>query len=422
MRAGAMLAVLAISRVAAADGAIEPSDSREAAMRYDFRPVRSDELGLRWRLDAIAAGLASTGSDTQLAAAGSVGALVGVTASPDCDLVSLGGQLAMRTDDRVLAATQTASLCLLGGSGKPPSDGHISIDHRLEWSVRPRLLAPFRLRPGYQRRETVGLDFAGSHVPFHERGPQSAVPNTEWLRGGELRLETEVGWSDTGGPADVRIMFDVIEFREYRKDYPDGPPLTIAVLAPRLDALVLPGDALDRTNAGLAADLARVEGVRVGDVRLGGRLGGRVAVQSRGQRATYAQQANVVGEAGVSAEHDLAPDFTMRLAGDRRSWPAFDTRLVVDDRATWSLAYAREPFRAHLDLFAARTHVLDIGARKDFTIGGAVADADLDVGKGFSLGLHSEAGRSVYALGAILDQPRWASETMLMLATHAGSH
>lgn len=418
MRAAIVLVVIA--RTAHAGGAIDASDSREAAMLYDFRPLHADELGWRWRLDAIAAGIADSDSDTRVAGAGSVSALVGVTASPDCDLVSVGGQLAMRSDDRVLAAQQTASLCLLGGNGKPPTDGHLSIDHRLEWSVRPRLLAPLRLRPGYQRRETVGVDFAGSHVPLDS---QPGVPDTQWLQAGEFRLETEVGWSDTTtDPADVRVMFDIIEFRAYRKDYPDGPPLGIAFFAPRLDALFLAGDPLGRTNAGLAGDLARLDGWRVGDIRLGARLGGRVADQARGTKATYSDRLSTVAEGGVSAEHDIARGLTTRLAADRRSWPAFDTRLVIENRATWSLAYAGAPFHAHLDVFAARTKLVDISGTTNMNLGGVVGDADLDVGRGFALALHSEAGRSPYALGAVLDQPRWASETMLMLATHQGNH
>ena len=50
--------------------------------------------------------------------------------------------------------------------------------------------------------------------------------------------------------------------------------------------------------------------------------------------------------------------------------------------------------------------------------GGVTAEGQLALGAGFGLKLHSEVGRSVYALGATLDEPRWASETLLMLAAH----
>ena len=159
------------------------SDTREAEMLYEAVPVRSDQLGWRFRADALAAALATTdGKDRQAGGAGAVSAEVALAATPDCDIVSVGGQLATRSDDRVVSAQQWASVCPLGG------DGNLTFDHRLEWDVTPRLLAEPRLRPGVQRRETVAFNVFGSMRP---------IPGHDWeQQGGTLRLEFEAGWAE----------------------------------------------------------------------------------------------------------------------------------------------------------------------------------------------------------------------------------
>lgn len=386
------------------------SDTREAAMIEDATWVRRDELGWRFRVDALAAALATTeGKDRHAGGAGTVSAEVGLAATPDCDLAALGGQVATRSDDRVVSAQQWASVCPLGG------DGNLTFDHRLEWDVTPRLLAAPHLRPGVQRRETVAFNVQGSlrPVPEHEDWQQ---------QGGALRLGFQYGWADGAPTGDLRPMMDVV-LRSFRHGYgDDGPPLTIAAITTRLEGMLVTGDPAAPDVMSLSGDLARVEGVRAAGLRFGGRLGGRIVAESAGTMATYQMRTWAVGEADASAERDLARGWTTRLAVERHGWPVWDGRFVVDDRATWSVLTRHERWSAHLDLAAARTHLLQLQGDPIVPTGGVTAEGQVVLGHGVGLQLRSELGRSVYAPGATLDEPRWASETWLMLAAHSEHH
>jgi hypothetical protein len=393
------------------------SDTRESAMLYEFVPLRADQLGWRFRADALAAALATTdGKDRHEGGAGTVGAQLGLGATPDCDIVAAGGQLATRSDDRVVSAQQWASVCPLGG------DGNLTFDHRLEWDVSPRLLAAPRLRPGVQRRETIGFNVFGSMRPLVDRGPLTTLPERDWQQGGTLRLEFQYGWADQAPTGELQPMMDVV-LRNFRHDYgDDGPPLTIAAITGRLEALIVTREPKAPSVASLSGDLARVEGVRVGGVRLGGRLGGRLVPETDGMMRTYKQQLWVIGEGAASVERDLVHGVTTRLALERRGWPVWDGRFVVDDRATWSLFAHHDRLSGRVDVAAAAAHVLQIGEQHAVAMGGVTAEGQLELGAGFGLKLHSELGRSVYAPGATLDAPRWASETLLMLAAHVAHH
>jgi hypothetical protein len=417
MRARPVLLLLCLAITAGSPALAEPtsldaSDTREAAMVFEAVPLKRDQVGWHVRADVLAAALASSaGKDRQRGGAGTVSAEVGLAATPDCDLVAAGGQLATRSDDHVVSAQQWASICPLGG------DGNLTVDHRLEWDVSPRLLAAPRLRPGSQRRETIGVSMYGSTRPLYDRGPLTLLPERDWEQGGTMRLEVQVGWSDHDTSADVRPVFDVV-LRNYRHDEDDGPPLTLALFTARLEGNLVAHAPDAPTVVSLSSDLARVEGVRAGRVRFGGRLGGRVVMQAVGREMTYRQQGWFIGEADASAEYDLVRGLTTRLAGERAGWPAYDGRYVVDDRVTWSLFGHRGRLSGRLDVSAASTHLLAIGDRHDVTTGGVTTESELDLGAGFGVKLRSELGRSVYARGATLDEPRWASETLLMLAAH----
>jgi hypothetical protein len=417
MRGHHVIASLALATSIASAEPTSPdaSDTRETAMLYTAVPIRRDQLGWRFRADLLAAALATTdGKDRQAGGAGTVSAQVGLGATSDCDVVSAGGQLATRSDDRVVSAQQWASVCPLGG------DGNLTFDHRLEWDVSPRLLAAPRLRPGVQRRETVGFNVFGSIRPLYDRG-LSVLPNHDWQQGGTLRLEIQVGWAEHEATGELRPMMDVV-LRNFRHDYDDGPPLALSAITGRLEAMDVTHAPNAPGVASMSGDLARLEGLRVGDVRLGGRLGGRLVPESRGYESSYQQKLWVVGEAAASVEHDLARGVTTRLAGERRGWPAWDGRFVVDDRVTGSLFAARGRLSGRVDVAAASTKLLQISGEHAVATGGVTAESQLDLGAGFGLKLHSELGRSVYAQNATLDEPRWASETLLMLAAHAEHH
>lgn len=389
---------------------LEPADTRESALLYEATPLRSDELGLSWRAEALAAALASTGNPDLPPAGGvaSVSGEIAITGAGDCDAFTAGGQLASRSDEQRLSAQQWASVCPLGG------DGFIRIDHRFEWDTTPRLLAAPRLRTGAQRRESFALDFFGSERPL--RGELSLLEPRDWIQGGELRLELQFAWSEARGWDELRAFMDVVLFT-WRHLQSDGSTFSLAVFAPRLDVLENMSSHDDAGVGTLAVDIGRIENVKLGPVYVGGRLGGRLAGMSIGRDERYRLVMAAVGEASVYVERPLVRDVTLRLAGDRRSWPTYNGGLAVDDRATLSLSARRGRLRALLELAAAKTHLLDARARKDVANGGLTAEASYDLGKHFVVAARSEAGKSSYAKHARFDDPKWASETQLVLAT-----
>lgn len=409
LRRTAVVGFLALHVTASAD-TLDTADTRESALLYDATPLRRDELGLSWRVEAIAAALASTGTSEPTSAGGvaSVSGEIAVTGAGDCDALTVGGQLASRSEGPELAAQQWASVCPLGG------DGFIRIDHRFEWDTSPRLLAPPRLRPDARRSESVALEMFGSERPL--RGELSLVEPRDWIQGGELRLEVQLAWSEARGWDEMRAFMDAV-LLTWRHLQSDGSTFSLALFAPRLDALENVSSPDDAGVGTLALDLGRIENVKLGPVYVGGRLGGRVAGMSIGRDERYRLVMAGVGEAGLYVERALATDTRLRLAADRRSWPTYRGGLAVDDRATLSLSARRGRWRALLALAAAKTHLLDARGRKDVVNGGVTAEASYDLGKHFVLAARSEAGKSSYAKHARFDDPKWASETQLVLAT-----
>ena len=384
--------------------------SREAELLYDATPLRSDEIGFAWRAEALAAALATTGNGSTGGVA-SVSGEVAVTGASDCDAVTAGGQLTGRSDDRTLAAQQWTTVCPLGG------DGFIRLENLVEWDVQPRLLAMPRFRAGRQRRETFAFVMFGSKR--NARGELSFLEPTDWWQGGEMRMELQFGWLPSTGLDEVSAVMDIV-LRHYLHTQRDGSIFDWSLFAARLDAVFADGPG-DPSTGTLTVDLGRIENVHAGPVHVGGRLGGRLGGVAVGREETYRMQHVAVGEAGVYAERELIDGVTTRLAGDRTGAPTYNGELAIDDRATWSLLVKRGRLRASLALAAARTTLIHATHNTAVANGGLTLAAEYTLNKYFALAARSEAGKSVYARGATLDEPRWASETQLVLATRAGS-
>jgi hypothetical protein len=404
----ALVLVLISAPLAAAEPA---SDTREAALMTSFEPVRADEVGLHASADGVLAALATTdGNDGQAGGAASVSGQVGIAATPDCDLFALGGQIATRSDDRVVSLQQWATACPLGG------DGNLTINHRLEWDTTPRLLAAPRLRPGEQRRETISFDVFGSERPFHD---DQRLNEHDFMQGGTAELAIGVEWGGTEHAA-INPVLDIM-FRKFRHDYgDDGPSLKLDAIGLRLEVLATTGMmGAGPDVATMSGQLGHVEGVRFLGLRFGGGIGGRVAPESKGLDTTYKSKFWTIGEGALSVERDLIRHVTLRIQGERKGWPLWDGRFLVDDRATGSLVSKRGRITGHLDLFAAREHLLATEGRDDVSVEGVTAGAELVLASGVAVQLRSEVGLSAYAPGATFEDPRLASETMLSLAAHA---
>lgn len=400
----ALLLVLLSAPLAAAD---DPDDVESVAAKDEFILVRGDQVGLHARADGALGAFATTdGSERQSGGTATVSAQVGLAATPDCDLFAVGGALATRSDDRVVQAQQWATACPLGG------DGFLTINHRLEWDLRPLLLTPPSARPHSPRRETISFDVAGSERPWNPDDERNII------QGGTAELAIGVEWGGDEHAA-MHPVLDVL-LRKFRHEYDDGPPLTLDAARLRLEVLMSMGEmGAGPDIAVMSGELARVEGVRFLGFRFGAALGGRLAGESVGIEKSYKSKFWTIGEGSLFVERDIIRNLTLRVAGERKGWPLWDGRFIVDDRATGSLSTTYGPLTGHVDLFAAREHLLSTDGRDNVSVRGLTAGAELTLASGVAVQLRSDVGLSAYAPGATFEAPRWASETMLMFAARA---
>ena len=407
---------LAACCVLFATAAYADDDMRESAMAADeIRVVRADELGFRYKLDLVAGGLASTdGNLRQGGGAVTATAHAGITTSGRCELFGAGGLASLRTDETTLAASQWATVCLAWDA-----TGYAALDHRLDWDLTPRLLAVPRFRPGAQRRETVGVDFIGTTVRWNEEDQLPNPAYDEHLQQGVFRAQVAVGWASDDPREAVDASFGVPALRTYIRTYhDDDPPLKIAFAGVGIRVLIVTDDEKEPTAMGMPLELGSVEGLRVGGgIRLGAKFGGFIGGIVEGKKDAWRDEMVPLALGGVSAERTLARGFVMRVAADRTFEPLWDARVAIDNRSSLSLTAARGAFKGSMNIAAGITELRAIAHRTYATTGGVTLDAQYALSKYFDLRARSEVGRTLYAPGA-MDEPVWASETMLMLAAH----
>jgi hypothetical protein len=372
---GSILAVCALTTAAAAD----PDAQATAPRSYDWR----------WRAEALAAGTAAT--DASQTTAGALASATGqvVLATADCDAIDAGGRVTARSDLRVVSFEQWASICF----GSRVS--FLSFDHRFAWDVAPRLLAPPRLRRGLQRRETVTLSF-GYDIK------EGAIPalGRYFGRLGTARLEGEHGWATDDARGDTSLLIG-IEFVRGRRSYGDGgPPVELLLLG--FAGVVDPTGERDPSDV---IDLADLSGLRWLGFRLGAHLGFR----------SPPGRVSAITEVSASVERDIAA-FTVRVAADRRASLAPDGRILIDNRASTTVAVDHRRVRAHLELSAARTRWLTATDSGTVPTGGLATEAAFAVTDHIDLFVRLETGLSVYAPAATLDDSVFATEAMLGLA------
>ena len=413
MRRAIAISFLLASRLALADA--DP----DLAETYIETPL-VDEVGARWELDGHLAGTRDANGD---AIEGSVGAWFGLAHTKQCQLVGIGGQLDLRSGDRPLTIQQSATICFLAAEG----GGYGAVDHRLEWDVVPRLLAiPTRV-PGPQRSETIGVKLAGGPVPDEIPGIES--------RGGAIEFRIGVGWNEAHW--DLRALFG-LWIRDFTKRYADdGPPIHTEAFGMWVEGLTSEeriGMARAQTDVGgLHFLLAKIDGIRLGaGFRLGGRLGAWLAaagsyrladLPSATAPATSKDEKSHVkslptGEGGVWVEHDLVGSFVGKLAAEAKADPAWNGRMVVDERATASIEGSAGDLTARLAASIAYTHVISALDRAGFENGGVSFEASYELADGIDVRTRIEAGRSVYGPDATFDHPTWGTQAMVMLAGH----
>jgi len=417
-----MLTSLVAGVAGAGVAAADPADTREAALREPAVEVAAADLRTSWRVDAIGAteSVAAGGELTSLATA-SVGGEVAVSHEA-CDIVVAGGQADLRTGDQPLSFQQWASLCPLAGILR------LELDHRLAWDVRPRLLAPPRLRPGASRRETIGIEMVGATERWNDPGPLSlAPPPAEYTMAVYARMDVGFGWlAGAGAPLDLQAKADMRGFG-FRRERDDGStPLEVWVFAAKAD--ILTRDDVMSANLGAAArfDAVEVTGARAAGLRWGGRLGVGMGFVSGGEGARARVASVLTGLGELSVERDVVrkPDdlLTVRGTAGRDAWPLWDGRLVVDDRVTAEVAIHKRRLSLRSQLALARSHLVAVdGTVTDGTTGGLTQIADLTVTRHLTLRSRTEVGVSAYAPGATADAPGRAVETTLTAVLHAGS-
>jgi hypothetical protein len=424
MRALPALALLAALLCSGASSAADPlAVTRESAVHEAAAPqieMVPAKLRLSWRVDGALASVTAA-DDEQTTAAGTAGIEGEVALSHgEDDLIVVGGQVAAGAGDTApLTAQQWAKLALFRG------DIDYTIGHRLEWDVRPTLLAPPRLRADLNRRETIEVAFHALSMVVNDPGPLAlvAVP-PEHVRFGWMDSRVTLDWTagDPAGPgsASVASSMGMIGYARERED--GGEPLEVWVFHAGAE-MQMPEDADAASVMQMHFDLLRVAGARVGDFRIGGRAGFAAHSLLRSDPAGEVVESTdaMTLEPGLSIARDVG-DVTWKLAAERSHWIHWSGDAIIDDRATLSMTTPWGRFRARAELFGARSHRLALGgALAAASTGGLSTLVETDLGRHAIFRVRSDVGRGFYAAGATLEDPRWAAETLATLSLGAGN-
>jgi len=191
-------------------------ETREGQQRELGLPSRFDITtgGVRWQAFAQLAGGGAARRDTDTEAEGSVAIGSELRVVDDvCDLVRLGGQARLAwTGTAAPSAEQWASGCLAFGPTV------FEVGHHLEWDVRPALLAPLRLRPGANRRETATFRWQPVRLPlaaFYGIAERARAPAGDLVIF-DVRVAWSFLWSKGGSVADHAVA-EAVPFRYLRE-------------------------------------------------------------------------------------------------------------------------------------------------------------------------------------------------------------
>ena len=137
----------------------------------------------------------------------------------------------------------------------------------------------------------------------------------------------------------------------------------------------------------------------------------------RGEEMTARSEFAPIAEGNLSIERTLLRGVVLRLAGERKSYLMPDARIAIDNRATSTLAIERGDLTAKLAVAWGVTELRAINEREYIATGGVTAEAGYALSKYVDTRVRSEVGRSIYVPDSA-GEPRWASETLIMLAVH----
>jgi hypothetical protein len=407
MRAAMIVCVLSAATIAHAQAPASPL--RQGAVTWDQLDVRPAETHVTWRMGAVAASSAARTRDTrEVDGIGSVGAEVAVS-GPACDFVIAGGQLDVAARPLSRSAQQWASVCLVSGKVE------LVFDHRLEWDVEPSLIAPPRLLPRGNRRETVGVTFGVRLDEGTADGVRRSTELAAW------RSTVSIGWGQDDLSSSVAAE---VAFYRAVWDRGDGSPRSLALGVAGVEA-GSPPTSVDPTGRFAMAgrvDVVRAEGWRLAGLRWGAGLGVvQAATVAASETAMDPRSASALaGRVDLSAEREVGAA-TVRAHAGRSAWTAYDGRAVIDDRVALSARGAAGAWRGDLQVSAARDLILDPDGPATVLVGGAALTLSRSLGDHLDARAELQAARSVYAPGATFTAPGWAAEARLSLALHAGS-
>jgi hypothetical protein len=424
---GASLVALTVpgaGRAAADEPSWTLDEVRSPVAREAMGDFALTDASLTWRVDA-AAGVTGRGAREGGARLGeaSVAAEIAITGEA-CDVLVLGGQADLRSDRDDVAVQQWGSLCPIAGLFT------LRIDHRLEWAVTPRLLAPPRLRAGGTWRETVGIGYAirlGTAVEddgeryYLEAATVRMAPTLSWVPG---RAEL----FDMGVIADMSFLRFV---RERTVSVPAGAAIDrrdLRFIEAHIEASPQSSGALAMT---FELDGLRMEGWRAFGVTWGGAIGlGAADVTEPAvlPPGTMLPAGTEVYDQGMA----MGPTFALhgeraigglvaRVGVDRVLWPIGDGLAVIDDEVTASVRGERGGWRGAIEAVAARGHLVHVDGVTSAPRGGLAVDVERALAGPLVARAHVEAGRSVYASGASFDAPAWGAEASLSIGVHAGN-
>lgn len=375
-----------------------------------------------WRADAQA-GVTGQGATMGGVRSGagtgeaSVGAELAIS-NEGCDVLVLGGQVDVRSDRDDVAVQQWGELCPISGVFT------LRLDHRLEWAVTPRLLAPPRLRAEGTWRETFGMGYAV------RVGTGLAADGTRYaLEVADVRMAPTLSWVPGHAELfDIGVVAD-LSFLRFVIAPADGSRRDVRLIEGRIEAAPMASGLLAMT---FDLDLVRAEGWRAAGVTWGAALGvGDASLQApaasppgapmqpAGTRV-YDYVDAIAGTFALHGERNLG-SLVARVDVDRALWPTYDGRAVIEDRVTASVRGERDRWRGRLDAVAARTRVLTLDGLTSAPRGGVSVDVEHALGAHLVARGHVEVAKSVYASGGSFAAPAWGAEASVSIGVHAGN-
>lgn len=424
-----MLVAVAASRCGAAHA--EPAETVEEEVRRALTYIPTSEHGLHGQLSSQLTGGTTIDEAATANALVSVGGQARYTGAR-CDYLRVGGAGNLTWTDHpsdedptlVASAEQWASVCA------PITV--MELTHHLQWDVRPALLAPLGLRPGTNRRETVGFHWLPLRFPVSWIAGVSddgtlqldpAHPNRRAPTGDFAVFDIDVQWAGLWTKSNptltTRDTIAVKPFRYLRRHQAAwGESREFAI-----DLFASDSDFVD-AGSRIGIWVLRIENLQLGP--LYATAGGGFGSVGVGEFVSaVSREVSLTKPRGEFALEAGTPQLRARVHARA------DLAVVADGYTTWelrtggALVWQRAAMRSAVEGVIARTDIYAPGSGGQRTTraitGGAALDWSYGLTRYLQATLRIDVARSFYAGGdaMVAFAPRWGAQALAGLAATA---